>query len=88
MFNFVIKVFEIWIWLTVALFMWGALLQVLYEGSFSYFNVFWDLSYLIWYRATSILVSVLCWILVVMAWRWIISFVSWNGWQTPNQNWN
>lgn len=87
--NVLIKIAELWLWLTVVLYLWWALLQVFDLWAFDIFqNVIDFLTVLIWYNNISVFLKIMWWILIVYCGRWIISWASNNWWQTPNNRWN
>ena len=82
-----IQIVEIWIALTIVIFFWNAVLKILSFGIFDYFNwVFSYFVYLFWYDITVWIITVICTLLVVMAWRWAMSRASNNWWETPNNS--
>lgn len=89
MIKTIIQVAEVWIWLTVALWLGWKFISIMWFWVFEPFKtVLNNLSILFGFTYADIFVKVLIWILIVMGARWIISFVSNNWWQTPNNNWN
>ena len=84
-----IQIVEIWIALTITIFLWNAILKILSYWIFDEYNwIFNYFAYLFWYDITVWFTIVLCALFVVMAWRWAMSWASNNWWQTPNNNWN
>lgn len=89
MIKAVVQIAEIWIAITIAVFVWNALLKILSLGVFNEYN--WVFNYfvaLFGFDITVWFTVVLCALFVVMAGRWIMSWASNNWWQTPNNNWN
>lgn len=85
----IVQVVEIWIAITIAVFLWSAMLKILSFWIFKEYNsVFSYFVSLFWYDITVWFTVVLCALFVVMAGRWVMSWASNNWWQTPNNNWN
>lgn len=85
----IIQVVEIWIALTIVVFVWNAFLNILSFWVFDSFNVVFNyFVYLFGYNITVSFTVILCSLFVVMVGRWAMSWASNNWWQTPNNNWN
>lgn len=93
MFSFgvktLIQVAELWIWLTIAFYLWKWMLSLLNMWMFDeYSSLFLYFKYLFWFDITFVFVYILGAVFVVMFGRWIMSWASNNWWQTPNNKWN
>lgn len=84
-----IQILEIGIWLTVAMFLWWKIIALTDNWLFTTWRelgvYFADLFGFSFYN---LFFWLMCAVLVVMAWRWIMSWASNNWWQTPNNKWN
>jgi hypothetical protein len=89
MIKALIQVAEVWLGLTVVYFLGSAIIHILSLWVFDEYN--WILSYFVsmfWYWEWITFALILCWVFVVMAGRWVMSWASNNWWQTPNNNGN
>lgn len=82
-----VQMVEIWIWVSVIILWWRYFFFILNNTDlFDYFfDIFYSLSYFIWTNTAVLLMIFFLISIIVMVWRWIVSFLATDAGNRPNK---